>query len=255
MFCSQPPVINSLKKSESESYTYSPWTIAPQAPLSWNSPGKNTGVGSHSLLQGIFPTQELNPCNLHCRQMLYLLSHQGSLINSQLPSYVTSLVAQLVKRLSAMWETRVWSLGREDLLEKEMATYSSILAWKIPWTEELLRLQSIRLQRLGHKWATSLFPFTILCKLSLWLLTWLPNGLPQFPNLGFPCGSAGKESACNAGDLGLIPGLGRSPGAGKGYPLQYSGLENSMDFIVHGIAKSRTRLSDFHFTFTSPLNT
>ena len=65
--------------------------------------------------------------------------------------------------------------------------------------------------------------------------------------LDFPCGSAGKESACNAGDLGLIPGLGRSPGEGKGYPLQYFGLENSMDCIVHGVAKSRTQLSDFHF--------
>ena len=49
------------------------------------------------------------------------------------------------------------------------------------------------------------------------------------------CGSAGKESACNAGDLGLILGLGRSPGEGKGYPLQYSDLENSMDCIVHGV--------------------
>ena len=58
--------------------------------------------------------------------------------------------------------------------------------------------------------------------------------------LGFPCGSAGKESACNAGDLGLIPGLGRSPGEGKGYPLQYSGLENSMDCIVHEVVKSWT---------------
>ena len=66
--------------------------------------------------------------------------------------------------------------------------------------------------------------------------------------MGFPCDSDGKESACNAGDLGLIPGLGRSPGEGKGYPLQYSGLENSMDCIVHGVAKSQTRLSDFHFT-------
>ena len=65
---------------------------------------------------------------------------------------------------------------------------------------------------------------------------------------GFPCGSAGKESACNVGDPGLIPGLGRSPGEGNGYPLQYSGLENSMDCIVHGVAKSWTRLSDFHFT-------
>ena len=52
--------------------------------------------------------------------------------------------------------------------------------------------------------------------------------------------SAGKESACNVGDLELIPGLGRSPGEGKGYPLQYSGLKNSMDGIVHGVAKSRT---------------
>ena len=64
--------------------------------------------------------------------------------------------------------------------------------------------------------------------------------------LGFPGGSAGKESTCNVGDLGLIPGLGRSPGEGNGYPLQYSGQENSMDCIVHGIAKSRTRLSNFH---------
>ena len=60
------------------------------------------------------------------------------------------------------------------------------------------------------------------------------------------CGSAGKESTCNAGDLGPIPGLGRAPGEGKGYPLQYFGLENSMDCIVHGVAKSWTRLSDFH---------
>ena len=60
----------------------------------------------------------------------------------------------------------------------------------------------------------------------------------------FPCGSAGKESTCNAGDLGSIPGLGRYSGEGKGYPLQYSGLENSMDCIVHGVAKSWTQLSD-----------
>ena len=65
--------------------------------------------------------------------------------------------------------------------------------------------------------------------------------------LGFPGGSAGKQSACNAGDLGLIPGLGRSPREGKGYSLQYSGLENSMDCIIHGAAKSETQLSDFHF--------
>ena len=75
-------------------------------------------------------------------------------------------------------------------------------------------------------------------------------------SVGFPCGSAGKESSCNTGDLGLIPGLGRSPGEGKDYPLQYSGLEKSMDYIyiVHGVVKSRIRLSDFHFTllFSKP---
>ena len=64
--------------------------------------------------------------------------------------------------------------------------------------------------------------------------------LPTPVFLGFPGGSAGKESDCNAGDLGLIPWLGRFPGEGNGHPLQYSGLENSMDYIVHGIAKSRT---------------
>ena len=68
---------------------------------------------------------------------------------------------------------------------------------------------------------------------------------------GFPFGSASKESACNAGDLDSIPGLGRSPGEGRGYPLQYSGLENSMDYLAQEIAKSPTRLSNFHFHFPS----
>ena len=66
--------------------------------------------------------------------------------------------------------------------------------------------------------------------------------------MGFPCGSAGKEFACNAGDLDSVTGFGRSPAEGKDYPLQYSCLENSMDCIVHGVTKSQTRLSDFHFT-------
>ena len=65
--------------------------------------------------------------------------------------------------------------------------------------------------------------------------------------MSFPGGSAGKESVCSAEDLGLIPGLGRFPGEDKGYPLQYSSPENSMDCINHGVAKSRTQLSNFHF--------
>ena len=71
--------------------------------------------------------------------------------------------------------------------------------------------------------------------------------------LGFPNGPSAKNLPANAGDIrdtGQIPGLGRSPGEGKGYPLQYSGLENSMQCIVHEVAKGRTWLSNFHFRFT-----
>ena len=107
----------------------------------WDFPGKNTGVRCHYLLQEIFPTQGLSPGLLHCRQIFYPLSYQGS-----------------------------------------------------------------------------------------------------------PYGSADKESACNVGDLGLIPGLGKSPGEGNGNPLQYPCLENLMDrgalwAAVHGVAKSLARLS------------
>ena len=66
-------------------------------------------------------------------------------------------------------------------------------------------------------------------------------------NVRFPDSSVGKESTCNAGDPSSIPELGRSAGEGVGYPLQYSGLETSVDCIVHGVTKSRIRLSDFHF--------
>ena len=105
---------------------------------------------------------------------------------------------------------------------------------------------------------------------------WRRDRLATLVFLGFRCGSAGKESAGNAGDLGSISGLGRSPREGKGYPLQYSSLENSMDYIVHGVtkighdwvtftslqvtdyrdycivhgvAKSGTQLNDFYFTW------
>ena len=68
----------------------------------------------------------------------------------------------------------------------------------------------------------------------VWKIPWRRDRVPTPVFLGFPWGSAGKESACNAGDLGSIPGLGRSPGEGKGYPLQDSGLENPVDCMVHG---------------------
>ena len=159
--------------------------------------------------------------------------------------------------------------------EKAMAPHSSTLAWKIPWMEEPGRLQSMGSLRVRHDWATSLSLLTFMHWRRKWQPTpvFLPgesrDGEPgrllslgshrvrhDWSNLAaaavaaflvFPCGSAGKESACNAGDLSSIPGWGRSPGKGKGYPLQYSGLENIMDYTVHGVTKSQTQLSDFHF--------
>ena len=140
----------------------------------------------HFLLQGIFPTHGSNPGLLHCRQTLYCLSHQHStFIQYQILTFAsvyvsgliiwytfeellcilrqlfywlsiwsslhttfwTSLVAQTVKCLSTMQETRVQSLGQEDPLEKEMAIHSSTIAWKIPWTEEPGGLQSMGSQR------------------------------------------------------------------------------------------------------------
>ena len=94
----------------------------------------------------------------------------------------------------------------------------------------------------------------LLCSLCYSFFSWNCLSSPvdalmwSCPKLRLPGGSAGNKSACNVGDLGLIPGLGGCPGEGNGYPLQYSGLEVSMDCIVHGVTKSQTRLSDFHLT-------
>ena len=145
----------------------------------WNSPGQNTGVGSLSLLQGIFPTQGLNAGLLLCRWNLYQLSYKGS-------------------PRTLEWVSYPFSRGS---------------SWPRNWTGVLLP-----------------------CRWILYQLSY--EGSPD-----------GKEFAWNAGDLGLIPGLGRSPGEWNGNPLQYSGLENSMDrgswqAIVHGITKSWTWLSD-----------
>ena len=79
---------------------------------------------------------------------------------------------------------------------------------------------------------------------------WLGNDEPETsatPGLSRGLNRSKIQTACNLGDLGSIPGLGRFPGEGKGYPLQYSGLGNSMDCIVHGVAKSQTQLSNFRF--------
>ena len=80
-------------------------------------------------------------------------------------------------------------------------------------------------------------------------IPWRRDTLSTPVFLGFSCGSAHKESVRNAGDPGPIPGLGISPGEGKGFSLQYSGLESSMDCVARGVTKSRTQLSYFHFHF------
>ena len=88
-----------------------------------------------------------------------LLSHRSYWVLQPPSIHWASLVAQTVKRLPTMRETQVRSLGWEDPLEKGMATHSSTLAWRIPWTEEPGRLQSMGWQRVGHDWATSLLLF------------------------------------------------------------------------------------------------
>ena len=125
----------------------------------------------------------------------------------------------MVKHLPAMRETQVQSLGGEDLLEKEMATCSSILAWKIPWTEEPSRLQSMGSQRVGND---SDFIFFL-----------------------SPMAHLVKNPLANAGDVGSNPGSGRSPGEGNSNPFYYSCMGNPMDrgiwrATVHGVTKSQT---------------
>ena len=172
-----------------------PWAIL------WNSPGQNTGVGSLSLFQAIFPTQGSNPGLPNCRRILYQLSHKGSSrilewvaypfsSGSSWSSnwtgvsctargfftnwakregftrafvYLVSLVAQMVKNPPAMQETGVQSLAPEDPLKEGIATHSSILAWRIPWTEELGRLWSTGSQRVRHNWVSNAFKSSCLC--------------------------------------------------------------------------------------------
>ena len=117
-----------------------------------------------------------------------------------------SLVAQTVKHLPAMQETWVRSLGQEDPLEKKMATHSSILAWKIPWTEEPGRLESMGSQRVGHDWATSLH-FTSLFPMLKWMLAEMTVRLkawcPFLPQLGPENTIMSFEKAVEYGAHGL----------------------------------------------------
>ena len=142
------------------------WTVAYRTLLSMGSSLQEYWSGLPFPPPGDLPDPGKEPKSLHCRQMLYRLSYQGT---------------QLV-------------------------------------------MNHLQCRRLGFdSWVRK--------------ICWRRDRLPTPVYLGFPCGSAGKDSAHNAGDWGSIPGLGRSPGKGKSYPLQNSGLENSMNSIVHGVAK------------------
>ena len=138
------------------------------------------------------------------------------------PEMVKFLYVVLISTLRQAWQ----SITSAYL---KMATHSSILAWKIPWTEEPGKLWSMGPQRVRHNLMTKPSPY-----------------LHELPG-----GSDSKESACCAGDPGSIPGLGRSPGEGNGNPLQCSCLENPMNggawwATVHGVTKSWTQLSDLY---------
>ena len=113
--------------------------------------------------------------------------------------------------------------------------------WWLSWCASLIAQLVKNLPQCRRPWLDS------------WVgkILWRRDRLPTPVFLGFPCGSAGKESTSVEGDLGSIPGLGRFLGVGKGYPLQYSGLENSMDCVVHRVAKRQTRLRTFIFTFNA----
>ena len=157
-----------------------------------------------------------------------------------------SRVAQMVKHLPAIRETQVWSLGWEDLLEKEMATHSSIPAWRIPGMEEPGRLQSMGSQRVGHDWATSLHLYT-----SFWRRQWPPT-----PVL-LPGKSHGQRSlvGCSPWGRKVLDTTERLHfhfslsciGEGNGNPLQCSCLENPRDrgawwAAIYGVTESQTWL-------------
>ena len=140
------------------------------------------------------------------------------------------------KNLPAMRETQVWSLGREDPLEKEMATHSSILAWRIPWTKESGGLQSRRSQTVGQDWSDQ-WP------LLLYFQEWM----------GFPGASALKNPPANERNSGSIPGSGRSPVEGNGHPLQYSGKSHEQRSLAEYSPWDRKELDVTERTHTPEL--
>ena len=120
---------------------------------------KNTGVGSLSLLQGIFPTQELNQLSYQGSSKLMKPATKGHILYD-FTTWNAQIITQVVKNMPAMQKTWVRSLAQNDPLEKGMATYFSILIWRIPWIVEPGELQSMGSQRLRYDWVTKTFIVT-----------------------------------------------------------------------------------------------
>ena len=114
----------------------------------WNSPGQNTRVGSLSLLQGIFATQESNLGLPHCREILYQLSHKGSRTPEAQQNTTRLKIGQIL--CPPVQKTQVGSLGQEGPLEKEMTIRSTTLAWEMPLTKELGGVESMGWKRVGN---------------------------------------------------------------------------------------------------------
>ena len=192
----------------------------------WNSPSQKTGVDSHSLLQGIFPTQEPNRDLLHCGQILYQLSYNVTLVltkciqHSAASHHSTASALTPSTHISCLVSrSTLTALHKNKLHSKRMFVSPVCLSVQPSW----LRDADNTVQATQCSATTSL--------------------------LGLPCWADGEESACSVGDSGSIPGLERFPGEGTGNPFWYSCLENPTDrgawrAAVRGVAKSGTRLSD-----------
>ena len=175
----------------------------------------------------------------------HLLLHYGMLIFAV--THLSVLIMSIFQSLIASFDLDSQKLSHFFFLLPKILQNSDIGFYRVnngpPKTSLVAQLVKICLQ-CRKPWFVS------------WVgkIHWRRDRLPTPVFLGFPGSSAGKESTCKAGDLGSIPGLGRYPGEGNGYPLQYSGLEDSVDreawqATFHGVPKSWTRLNNFHFHY------
>ena len=225
----------------------------PGSSLHGHSPGKNIGVGCHALLQAIFPTQGWNPGLLHCRQILYHLSHQGSPRVLEWVAYPFSRgsfqprnptgVSCIAGRFFTDWVTRDAKSSRIQQCVF-FNVYTFFPTWQSSNYLKHQLLTKCRLNNFGH----GIFYLTMMESIEWAFLgkyiCYIFDGVFDFY---FSCGSAGKESACNAGDLGSIPGLGRS--LEKGKATHSSILAWRILWTSPQITKSWTRLSEYFFSY------